>query len=639
MKIKYKLFVSLASLSFIIFYMFMATVFVTNLQKDDLLVINLAGRQRMLTQKMTKEIIYFQVSRNENNSGDPVLATTVRNTMKVFDQTLYALKNSGKAPLSLDLKTTKFRECPEAEEPVLSQMVIIERLWVDFFKNMKSLLKDNTDSAQKMKLIKNNNIPLLKAMNKGVVMMQAQSEEKVKILKIALGFGIIIGIIIMILAFISVSRVLKRIERIRDSAQVFSSGDLTKTFVDIYDPSQTVSLDEIGELTQSLNAFIHKLQDVLKVINSNADDLSSFSLSLTDISSQMSSAADKTSTRSEQVAASSEQVAASVDTVAAAAEESSISVANISEMTETMSASVNSVSRSIQKTAVDAKTSAQVAENMSSSITTIALTIDELTISLNEVASNTAMASRISTEANHRTEQINGKIGSLVTASNQIGKVINVIKDIADQTNMLALNATIEASGAGDAGKGFAVVAGEVKELAKQSAEATEKITEQIDQIQSSTGEAVESIEEINKVISEIAHINETIATAVEEQTATAAEISKTVASNAEDVKAVASNAEESARRIGDMDKSTDEVSNAAIEVARFVDELSAGVGEVARSSGEAALGVRKISENIQGIFSGAQETSTRANRSSELSNDLSKMSSVLSQIVNQFKV
>ncbi|MCP4031850.1 MAG: hypothetical protein GY734_11495, partial [Herbaspirillum sp.] len=186
-----------------------------------------------------------------------------------------------------------------------------------------------------------------------------------------------------------------------------------------------------------------------------------------------------------------------------------------------------------EKTDGNVKQVAKSGGDMRAQIDSVASSVEEMTASLNEVAKNTAKGSRISQNASRRTEQVNVRMDALVTASNQIGKVIGVIKDIADQTNMLALNATIEAAGAGDAGKGFAVVAGEVKELAKQSADATGEISAQIEEIQKSVSDAVQAIEDINKVISETASINEMIAASVEEQTATANEISKSVAGSA----------------------------------------------------------------------------------------------------------
>ena len=113
--------------------------------------------------------------------------------------------------------------------------------------------------------------------------------------------------------------------------------------------------------------------------------------------------------------------------------------------------------------------------------------------------------------------------------SRQIGKIVNVISDIADQTNMLALNASIEAAGAGEAGKGFAVVANEVKELAKQTAEATEEISQQIEDMQFNITCAVGSMETITDVTKEITHITNTIAAAVTEQSAITGEISNSI--------------------------------------------------------------------------------------------------------------
>ncbi|MDM8549168.1 methyl-accepting chemotaxis protein [Desulfobacterales bacterium HSG2] len=241
--------------------------------------------------------------------------------------------------------------------------------------------------------------------------------------------------------------------------------------------------------------------------------------------------------------------------------------------------------------------------------------------------------------ANRRTEQISAKMEMLVVSSGQIGKIVGVIKKIADQTNMLALNATIEAAGAGEAGRGFAIVAGEVKELARQSADATDEIAGQIEDIQTSVRDTVRAIEEISKIIGEIAGINETIAASAQEQTATAGEISKSVAGTAATVKNVAENANESANLMGEIARSTDETSKTAAEISRNIDKVLNSAKSVAVSSDEAARGVSDISENIRRISATSEQTAIGASETNTSSKKLAEMASSLIQIISKFKV
>ncbi len=170
------------------------------------------------------------------------------------------------------------------------------------------------------------------------------------------------------------------------------------------------------------------------------------------------------------------------------------------------------------------------AEQVSKSVQTVAASAEEMTASIKEIARNAHEAARVATSAVRVAEVTSGTISKLGDSSIEIGKVIKVITSIAEQTNLLALNATIEAARAGEAGKGFAVVANEVKELAKETAKATEDISRKIDAIQGDTTEAVKAIKEIRGIIGQVNDISTTIASAVEEQTATTNEIGRNVA-------------------------------------------------------------------------------------------------------------
>jgi len=462
--------------------------------------------------------------------------------------------------------------------------------------------------------------------------LQASNTQAVLFIIIVSMAAIVAGIV---LVFFTTRSVLNQLgsdpSKIADIADSIAKGDLRVQFN-----------EDDGKITgvyANMKQMVENLSKVLKEIIDTTTNLSGSSEELSSVSTQMASSAEEMNAQADSVAAASEQVSASVSTVASAAEQSSSSVSNIATMTEEMSSTFSNVAESAHKTAKNVQRMATDSESISTGINTVATAMEEMTSSLNEVAKNTSHASSISQSASRSTDEITEKMNVLVSASKQIGKVVGVIKDIADQTNMLALNATIEAAGAGEAGKGFAVVAGEVKELAKQSADATDEISGQIDQIQNSTNAVVDAISEISKVITQIAGINETIASAVEEQTSTAGEISHSIAGNAKTVREVADNAGESAKLVNEIANSTDETSTVASDVARHVDELSRGIKEVAQSSVEAARGVSDISQNVQGISTAAKETAVGANQTNESSTELAKMAASLSDVVKQFKL
>jgi methyl-accepting chemotaxis protein len=302
-----------------------------------------------------------------------------------------------------------------------------------------------------------------------------------------------------------------------DSLDALAHKDLTKD-LDVH------SADETGRMAESLNVAVGNLRTALTGIAGNSETLATASEELMAVSTQMGSSAEETSAQSGVVSAAGEQVSRSVESVATA--------------------------------------------------------VEEMTASIREIAQNAAEAAQVAATAVEKAALTNQNIGKLGEASVDIGNVVKVITSIAEQTNLLALNATIEAARAGEAGKGFAVVANEVKELANETARATEEISRKIEGIQVDTQTAVVSIGDITEVINKINDIQNTIASSVEEQAATTNEIGRSVAEAAkgsseiaENITGVAQAAHETADRVGSTQQ-------AASELSRMAQELKSLVGE-----------------------------------------------------------
>ncbi len=307
-----------------------------------------------------------------------------------------------------------------------------------------------------------------------------------------------------------------KVDSILSVVNAAAHGDLTQSI-------EVNGGDAVGKMAHGLDTFLANLRKNIRAIYENANELTTASVSLSTVSVSMMGAASETSTNALSASSTCEQVRRSVEVVATG--------------------------------------------------------FGEMNSSLNEIAKNAVEAANVSRQAVETANVTNSTISKLGESSLEIGKVVKVINSIAEQTNLLALNATIEAARAGEAGKGFGVVANEVKELAKETAKATEDISAKIDAIQQDTKNAVIAIGEIGSVINRINDISASIASAVEGQTKTAEEMRR----NTEEVSrggAVISTCIQgvnSASERTSADASNTQI--AASELARMAEELKSLIG------------------------------------------------------------
>jgi methyl-accepting chemotaxis protein len=285
--------------------------------------------------------------------------------------------------------------------------------------------------------------------------------------------------------------------------------------------------DELGRAASALDRAVGVVRGSVESIARNAKGLAQSAQSLTGVSQQMSSNAEETAAQANVVSTASEQISRNIQTVATGAE--------------------------------------------------------EMGASIREIAKNAMEAARVATTAVAVANETNASVSKLGESSEEIGKVVKVITSIAEQTNLLALNATIEAARAGDSGLGFAVVAREVKELAKETARATEDIGRRVEAIQRDSKGSIDSIRQIGAIVNRIHEIQTAIASAVEQQTAT--------------------------------------------------------TGEISRSMAEAAKGSSEIARNIVGVARAAQGTTSGANETRLSAEGLARMAGDLERLVSQFMI
>jgi len=299
--------------------------------------------------------------------------------------------------------------------------------------------------------------------------------------------------------------------------------------------------DEAGDLAKATQQVIANLRPMIKDVADGVHTLSASSTELSAVSGQMSEGSRQTSERA--------------DSVASAAEE--------------LSAAMTSLSSSMEET--------------SSSLTSVAGATEQMTATIGEIAANSEKARRITGDATRQATQVSESVGELGRAAQLIGKVTETISNISAQTNLLALNATIEAARAGAAGKGFAVVANEIKDLAQQTAKATEDIKDKVSGIQSSTSETVVAIGNISQTIKDVSEIVSSIATAIEEQAVV--------------TKDIAGNIAQASTGVHSATSQVTQTSQVSIQIAGDVHTVNQAAGDAASGSAQVRTGAEDLSK------------------------------------------
>jgi len=306
---------------------------------------------------------------------------------------------------------------------------------------------------------------------------------------------------------------------------------------------------------------------------------------LIDVTTSLAGVADGDLTRPAIVRSRDElgQMAAAVNRASAAirgtVETLSTGARTLGDSTQRLTGVASRLAASADNTARQAAVVTNAAGGVSGNVQTVAAGSEEMGASIREIAQNANEAARVASQAVTAAEATNAAVSKLGRSSAEIGDVVKVITSIAEQTNLLALNATIEAARAGDAGKGFAVVASEVKDLAQETARATEDIGGRVTAIQSDTTSAVQAIEEISRIIGQINDYQNTIAAAVEEQTATTAEMSRSVGEAAGNSSQIASTISEVSHAAQSTTETLSEANQTITELTGLAGDLQTAVG------------------------------------------------------------
>lgn len=455
MKIRQKL----VLLVFLIFFMGIMNVtltsIVSNIQKQDGLLINIAGRQRMLSQKISKDVFVLACADEIKNTDKEAIITDLKNSSLLFDQTMKGFSDGGM------ITTT------DGKKQNISKLTIDKKLidqaiaeWTPFYAALNTYMS-NTDETS-MSYIRDHNTKLLSISNDITVALQNQNESKLQMqfdLQLIIVF---LSLIVFVFVLVIVQRdIIKPIYSLVESTRAVANGNLSRKLKGNFKGEYHILASNFNLMTDNLKNSVSDTLDVFKELYEKSRKLSEDSVVISQ---------------------GSKEITQAIESIATGSEEQADEVSKTVDITKDLSQILDEMNQYVDKTRESVEV---MGHNTDKSKDTI--------LKLQEVLETN--------ETEYR--KIDEDIFKLSEKSNVIGSILETISNIAEQTNLLSLNATIEAARAGEHGKGFAIVAAEVKKLADESQKSTEQIQEIIQNIVNVIGNASDSIKVMDQSMKE----------------------------------------------------------------------------------------------------------------------------------------
>ena len=576
MSIKSKFLVSMLVMSVVVLVSFTVAYTTAKSQEDDGAAINLSGRQRMLSQRMSKEALMLMMTYGRTGTVDAKTVAALELTRDVFGVTLNALTYSGEAPLKPARDApTRFLAAPQ--EPILGQLLVVEQLWIKFQEQLNKVIATQDEEA--LAYVLANNMPLLQEMDKAVRLFQLHSEAKTEnMLRTQVG-GLILFMLVMVATVLLLTR------------KVF------RPLLFLVDCSRQLARGNLG--------YALSVRKELDVISAGKDELGDIGKGYAGLFTYLNSCAGLVG----EVARRN----LCVDVVTASSED---------QMGHGFQTMVHELNRFFNKVKNAAETvdhgAAQIAatsQNMSTSATTQAASLEEINASMTMInsqtksnAENAGVASELATEVRQTANRGSEEMASMMNAMNEISesseaisKIIKTIDEIAFQTNLLALNAAVEAARAGSHGKGFAVVAEEVRSLAGRSSKAAHETAELIEgsvaRVKNGNQIALQTSEALNEIVAGVGNVADLLG-----------DIARSTTEQSEGLSLVNQGLSQVEHVVQESTASVEEAAAASVELSNMATNLKEMIEEFQVKSQEGTVGASFRAETKTEALPGPEE-------------------------------
>ncbi|MBU0551732.1 type IV pili methyl-accepting chemotaxis transducer N-terminal domain-containing protein [Myxococcota bacterium] len=603
MSIRLRLASYTASLLGLLLLSISVSAWVKHQQAQEMVKINIAGRQRMLSQKISKDLLALKLGRAQAHQD-------LLESFNLFERSLNALWRGGET-LSTSGEQIEITPAPEAIVDIVEAGAA---LWVPGRDLLSEIVRGRaeihaSEGERALDWMLTHNIKLLSQMNTITNAFQSEVEIFNKISMIIDAISIILGLILMIIISNQIKKhITKPLYKCVILSESVSKGKLNET---IKHHNQN---DELGRLFDALNLMSVELNRQIYKVSTGANTLTAASEGLADAADEISGALEDTTQTSAAAAAQGEALNGQLNGAAREVEAAGQRLTDARGRAERFEGDILGI--------------VEESDGVARAVTSVATAVEEIAATLSEIAHSTQRAAAASTKANDVARATTTNVETLSQAAREIEQILDLIKGIAAQTNLLALNATIEAASAGEAGRGFAVVAHEVKALARQTATATENIERTISGMRREMDRASSSMSAVEATVNELDEININIAAAVEEQSVV--------------INAVGADITHAAAQVTEIDarlNATAEASRALLGDVRWADEALTVAIEGPKGLKRAAGEARRLKAEMEALHARAEGARAGATRQRGAARDLKALAAQLKGVVDHFEL